>query len=81
MRVRHERCRAGQLARQAVDVAEGFVEQNRDGQMLQLLKLELPAELQARLRSVRYYEGLPLDARTVSDAIRAAESDRAKGGA
>jgi len=57
------------------------VEQNRDGQMLQLLKLELPAELQGRLRSVRYYEGLPLDARTVSDAIRAAESDRAKGGA
>ena len=45
------------------------VEQNRDGQMLSLLKLELDASLAAKLRSVRHYDGLPLDARTVTDAI------------
>ncbi|MGH9662518.1 MAG: 2-oxoacid:acceptor oxidoreductase subunit alpha [Bryobacteraceae bacterium] len=45
------------------------VDQNRDGQFLQLLRLELdPADL-ARLRSVRYYGGLPLDARTVTDEV------------
>ena len=57
------------------------VEQNRDGQMHQLLTIDMPAHLHARLRSVRYYEGMPLDARTVSDAIRTAEAARAKGDA
>jgi 2-oxoglutarate ferredoxin oxidoreductase subunit alpha len=57
------------------------VEQNRDGQMLQLLRMDMPPHLQERLRSVRYYEGMPLDARTVSDAIRGAEATRAQGGA
>ncbi len=45
------------------------VEQNRDGQMLSLLKLDLEPGLLPRLRSVRHYDGLPLDARTVTDAI------------
>src|ERR1017187_2324873 len=45
------------------------VDQNRDGQMFQLLKLDIPAEEVARLRSVRHYNGLPLDARTVIDEI------------
>ena len=34
-----------------------------------LMRLELDAELIAKLRSVRYYGGLPLDARTVTDEI------------
>src|SRR6201994_2689145 len=42
------------------------VEQNRDGQMLSLLKLDLRAEHVTRLRSIRYFDGLPLDARTVT---------------
>jgi 2-oxoglutarate ferredoxin oxidoreductase subunit alpha len=45
------------------------VEQNRDGQMLALLRVELSADAIARLRSVRHYDGLPIDARTITDAI------------
>ncbi len=45
------------------------VDQNRDGQLLGLMRLELPADLIAKLRSVRYYGGLPLDARTVTEEI------------
>jgi 2-oxoglutarate ferredoxin oxidoreductase subunit alpha len=49
------------------------VEQNRDAQMYQLLRLELEPEEVKKLRPVRYYTGLPLDARTVTDAIVAQE--------
>jgi 2-oxoglutarate ferredoxin oxidoreductase subunit alpha len=45
------------------------IDQNRDGQLLQLMRLELDPQDVARLRSVRYYGGLPLDARTVTDEI------------
>lgn len=45
------------------------VDQNRDAQLLALMRLDLPAELLGKLRSVRYYGGLPLDARTVTDEI------------
>ncbi|HXA50814.1 MAG TPA: 2-oxoacid:acceptor oxidoreductase subunit alpha [Candidatus Acidoferrum sp.] len=45
------------------------VDQNRDGQLLCLMKLDLGVDLVAKLRSVRYYGGLPLDARTVTDDI------------
>jgi 2-oxoglutarate ferredoxin oxidoreductase subunit alpha len=45
------------------------VEQNRDAQLLGLMRLEFEAELIAKLRSVRYYGGLPLDARTVTDSV------------
>ena len=49
------------------------VEQNRDAQMLGLLKLDLPAELLVRLRSVAHVDGLPLDARSVTEEIAAKE--------
>ncbi len=49
------------------------VDQNRDGQMHGLLALDLGAELALRLRSVRHYNGLPLDARSLTDAILAQE--------
>jgi len=49
------------------------VEQNRDGQMGMLIKLELPAELARKLRSIRHYSGIPIDARFVTDALVAAE--------
>ena len=45
------------------------VDQNRDAQLLGLMRLELDADVIAKLRSVRYYGGLPLDARTVTDDI------------
>jgi 2-oxoglutarate ferredoxin oxidoreductase subunit alpha len=44
------------------------VEQNRDGQMADLVRLELPPEA-ARVRSVRHFTGMPIDARTVSEEI------------
>jgi len=49
------------------------VEQNRDAQMLQLLKLDLRPEQTAKLRSVLHYNGLPIDARSVTDEIMAQE--------
>jgi 2-oxoglutarate ferredoxin oxidoreductase subunit alpha len=49
------------------------VEQNRDGQLFGILRTELPPELSARLISVRHYNGVPIDARAVSDPILAHE--------
>jgi len=48
------------------------VEQNRDGQMAELVRLEVPAEA-GRVRSIRHYTGLPVDARSISEPILAAE--------
>jgi 2-oxoglutarate ferredoxin oxidoreductase subunit alpha len=45
------------------------VDQNRDAQLLALMRLEMTPEQIAKLRSIRYYGGLPLDARTVTDEI------------
>jgi len=46
-----------------------LVEQNRDAQMMSLLKLDLaPTEI-SKLRSVRHFNGLPIDARSVTDDI------------
>lgn len=45
------------------------IDQNRDGQLLLLMRMDLPAELIGRLRSVRHYNGLPIDARSVTDEI------------
>jgi 2-oxoglutarate ferredoxin oxidoreductase subunit alpha len=46
-----------------------IVEQNRDAQMIALMRMEFEPEDIAKLRSVRYYGGLPIDARTVTDEI------------
>jgi 2-oxoglutarate ferredoxin oxidoreductase subunit alpha len=45
------------------------IDQNRDGQLFKLMRLEFDADLIAKLRSVRYYGGLPLDARTLTDDV------------
>jgi 2-oxoglutarate ferredoxin oxidoreductase subunit alpha len=50
------------------------VEQNRDGQLAALLKLDLAPELVPRLRSVAHVHGLPLDARSVTDEILTLEA-------
>ena len=50
------------------------IEQNRDGQMLNLLKLDIAPEHVVRLRSVRHYNGLPIDGRSVTDDIISQES-------
>src|ERR1700683_638178 len=49
------------------------VEQNRDAQMLTLLKLDLKPELTTRLRSISHLDGLPLDARSVTDELSTME--------
>jgi 2-oxoglutarate ferredoxin oxidoreductase subunit alpha len=49
------------------------VEQNRDAQMRQLMKLELSPERQAKLRSVLHYNGLPIDARSITESVLAQE--------
>jgi len=51
------------------------VEQNRDAQMLSLLKLDLTPGQVGKLRSVVYYTGLPIDARSISDEILAQERE------
>ncbi len=45
------------------------VEQNRDGQLAALLKLDLAPELAARVRSIAHITGLPLDARSVTEEL------------
>ena len=49
------------------------IEQNRDAQLLQLMKLELTPERVSKLRSVLHYNGLPIDARSVTDDVLAQE--------
>jgi 2-oxoglutarate ferredoxin oxidoreductase subunit alpha len=49
------------------------IEQNRDAQLLQLMKLELTPEQVTKLRSVLHYNGLPIDARSITDDVLAQE--------
>ena len=49
------------------------VEQNRDAQLLRLMRLELTPERITKLRSVLHYNGLPIDARSVTDDVLAQE--------
>jgi 2-oxoglutarate ferredoxin oxidoreductase subunit alpha len=45
------------------------VEQNRDAQLLSLMRLDLTPHRVEKLCSVRYYSGLPISAQTVTDEI------------
>jgi 2-oxoglutarate ferredoxin oxidoreductase subunit alpha len=68
------RIRAYPFTREAHEFVEKHervyvVEQNRDAQMLNLLKLDLDPSRTSRLRSVRHFNGLPIDARSVTDDI------------
>ncbi len=49
------------------------VEQNRDGQMLSLLKMECSPAQFAKLRSIRHYIGLPIDGRSVTTELLSQE--------
>ncbi len=50
------------------------VDQNRDAQMLGLLRLECDADEISKLRSIRHYNGLSLDALTVTREIASQEA-------
>ncbi|HEU5340439.1 2-oxoacid:acceptor oxidoreductase subunit alpha [Edaphobacter sp.] len=45
------------------------IEQNRDAQMLSLLKLDVAAEEVVKLRSILHFNGLPIDARSITDEL------------
>jgi len=45
------------------------VEQDRDAQLASLLKLDLPADQVTKLRSILHYNGLPMDAQSVTDEL------------
>jgi 2-oxoglutarate/2-oxoacid ferredoxin oxidoreductase subunit alpha len=49
------------------------VEQNRDAQLASLLKLDLPGEQAVKLRSILHYNGLPVDARTITEEFATKE--------
>ncbi len=49
------------------------VEQDRDAQLASLLKLDLPAEQTTKLRSILHYNGLPIDARTITEEFATKE--------
>ena len=49
------------------------VEQNRDAQMLSMIKLDIKPELVTRLRSIAHIHGLPLDARSATDELMTME--------
>ncbi|HUN87045.1 MAG TPA: 2-oxoacid:acceptor oxidoreductase subunit alpha [Terracidiphilus sp.] len=50
-----------------------IVEQDRDAQLASLLKLDLPAEQTVKLRSILHYNGLPIDARTITEEFATKE--------
>jgi 2-oxoglutarate/2-oxoacid ferredoxin oxidoreductase subunit alpha len=50
-----------------------IVEQNRDGQLLSLLKLDLPADQATKLRSILHYNGLPIDALSITEEFATRE--------
>lgn len=51
------------------------VEQNRDGQMASLIKLEVGGDT-GKIRSILHYDGLPIDARSVTDQLLQQENGR-----
>jgi len=70
----HEGVRAFLDAHERVYV----VEQNRDAQLAALLKIEYP-DLAPRLRSVLHYDGMPIDARTITQTVVALEDGAGDG--
>ena len=55
------------------------IEQNRDAQLLSLMRMEFDPSETAKLSSVRYYGGLPIDARTITDNVVQQEQNRQEG--
>jgi 2-oxoglutarate ferredoxin oxidoreductase subunit alpha len=50
------------------------VEQNRDGQLYDLIRLALPANLIERLRSIRHYNGQPIPANAITEPLTQLEA-------
>lgn len=53
------------------------VEQNRDAQLRDLIRLELP-DLATKIKSILHFNGLPIDARSITDAVLECEKSSKK---
>ena len=49
------------------------VEQNRDGQMFDLIRLALPHDLVGRVHSIRHYDGQPIPAEAITEPLMESE--------
>jgi 2-oxoglutarate ferredoxin oxidoreductase subunit alpha len=72
------RLRALPMGPVARDFIEGhqrvyIVDQNRDGQLYEVIRMDVPAQVAGRMRSVRHYDGLPIPARAVVEQILSQE--------
>ena len=79
--VDYMRLRALPLSAQVAEFVERHehvyvVEQNRDGQMFDLIKLALPPDLTGRLRSIRHYDGQPIPAEAITEPLLKSEAIR-----
>ena len=52
------------------------MEQNRDGQMFDLIRLAMPSELIERLHSIRHYDGQPVPAEAIIEPLMETEAVR-----
>ena len=50
------------------------VEQNRDGQVFDLVRLALPSMLVDRVRSIRHYNGQPIPAAAITEPLMQTEA-------
>ncbi len=78
VRTDYLRVRALPFSRDVADFIERHdrvyvIEQNRDGQLHAILRSELPAQLIERVRSIRHYNGVPIDARAILEPLLQAE--------
>ena len=51
------------------------IEQNRDAQLRALMRIDFAPGLMGHVRSVLHYDGLPIDARSITDSVLAQEAD------
>jgi 2-oxoglutarate ferredoxin oxidoreductase subunit alpha len=50
------------------------VEQNRDGQVYDIVRLALPPDLVGRVHSIRHYNGQPIPAAAITEPLQQAEA-------
>ncbi len=53
-----------------------IVDQNRDGQLYEVIRMDIAANECFRLRSVRHYDGMPIPASTVVKQILTQEKNK-----
>ncbi len=83
LRTAYMRLRAYPFSKEVEDFIARYprvylVEQNRDAQMKMLLRIDLPEGATNHLRSVLHYNGLPVDARSLTDEILVQEGRKAR---